>query len=258
MTTNKTLSPLVAVAVVYSERYVLAPVYLYLAWVEFHALSSIIQRDWPYLQIILREPLITRVTLLEEAARHFVSLLLNFSTGAFLLLGRRASSAPQNLRDVVVPLVTVLFVLVYNFIHYLPASLQKSLFPAHWIAPFIAIGLMLGVIGPAFSIWSLLHLRRSFGIFVVVRNVVLAGPYRWVRHPMYLGYLFLLAGVVLINGSIAYIVLVSVQVLLLLWRARLEENLLSQCSPEYRDHCRLSGFIFPKFRLGASLKNPTG
>jgi protein-S-isoprenylcysteine O-methyltransferase Ste14 len=101
------------------------------------------------------------------------------------------------------------------------------------------------------AIWSVLFLGRSFGIFVVVRKVVLDGPYRWVRHPMYLGYIFMLAGLVLINFSPAYLMLVPIHIFLLLYRAHLEEVRLSGHSAEYREYVKRTGFIFPKLRRPA-------
>ncbi len=100
--------------------------------------------------------------------------------------------------------------------------------------------------GPAVAIWAVLYLGRSFGVFVVVRKVILDGPYQWVRHPIYLGYICMLAGLVLANFSAAYFILVPIHIGLLLYRARLEEARLSEHSAEYRQYMKRTGFIFPK------------
>jgi protein-S-isoprenylcysteine O-methyltransferase Ste14 len=237
-----------ALAVVYAEKYALPFAYLYFAWVEFHTAWYLIQKEFPLLQIILAQPPATKSAVFAELAHHVVLLLLNFFTGIFLLLGRRATVLPQKLKDVLVPLITAFFNLTYNAIPWFPASIQKSLWTPGMQIPLIVTGLFFGVIGPAIAIWGVLYLGRSFGILVVVRKVVLGGPYRWVRHPMYLGYLCMLAGLILTNFSAAYFILVPIQIVLLLYRARLEETRLAESSAEYREYRKHTGFIFPRFR----------
>jgi hypothetical protein len=74
--------------------------------------------------------------------------------------------------------------------------------------------------------------------------VILDGPYQWVRHPMYLGYICMLAGLALANYSVAYFSLVPIHMVLLLYRARLEESRLSEYSMEYREYRKRTGFKF--------------
>jgi protein-S-isoprenylcysteine O-methyltransferase Ste14 len=45
------------------------------------------------------------------------------------------------------------------------------------------------------------YLGRSFGIVAAHRGVVFAGPYRIVRHPIYLGYFVTHVGFLLANWS---------------------------------------------------------
>ncbi len=56
--------------------------------------------------------------------------------------------------------------------------------------------LLAGLGGYALIFWSLLALGRRFGIAPADRGLVIGGPYRWVRHPMYLGELVLRAALV--------------------------------------------------------------
>jgi len=233
----KTLSRRAALAAVYAERYGLSLVYLCLAGNEFHQL-------W----LIWLGPAGASNAEAVAAARHVIALLLNFFVGMLLLLGRRADVPPQNLRDIFIPLAASFFNLTYNATRWCPALLLKSLCSPDWQTSLTVAGLFLGLLGPAVAVWAVLHLGRSFGVFVVVRKVILDGPYRWVRHPIYAGYLCMLAGLVLVNFSAAYLILVPMHIALLLYRARLEEARLSEYSADYREYLKRTGFIFPRLR----------
>ncbi len=252
----KALGRKAALTAVYGEKWVLSLVYLYFAWNEFHTVWSLIRSEFPLLQIILAQPPVTKGAVFADLARHVSLLLLNFFAGIFLLLASRAAVPPQRPRDILVPLITVFFNLTYNAIPWFPASVQKSLWTPDTQIPLIVTGLFFGIMGPAIAIWGVLYLGRSFGILVVVRKVVLGGPYRWVRHPMYLGYLLMLTGLILMNFSAAYFILVPIQVVLLLYRARLEEARLAECSPEYREYRKHTGFIFPRLRRPGASNHP--
>ena len=64
------------------------------------------------------------------------------------------------------------------------------------IAPSVAGALILaGLIG---QVWSKLTLGRSFGVVPANRGLRVSGPYRWVRHPIYLSYLLGWVGILLL------------------------------------------------------------
>jgi len=87
--------------------------------------------------------------------------------------------------------------------------------------------------GLTFNISAKLFLNRSFGVVAANRGVKRGGPYRLVRHPMYLGYIttqfgFLLSSFSLINLGLYFIAWVF-QAL----RIVEEERFLSH-DPDYR------------------------
>lgn len=73
----------------------------------------------------------------------------------------------------------------------------------------------LGAAGYALTLWSLLALGRSFGIAPADRGLIQRGPYRWIRHPMYLGELTLNAAILWaepLSGGLLWCLLAGIQV----------------------------------------------
>ena len=78
------------------------------------------------------------------------------------------------------------------------------------------------------TLWGIWTLRRSFSITVEVRALVTNGPYRWLRHPIYVGEILAAAGVLAWRFSVQnlaiFLIFVQIQVL----RARWEEDKLKK------------------------------
>jgi protein-S-isoprenylcysteine O-methyltransferase Ste14 len=85
----------------------------------------------------------------------------------------------------------------------------------------------------AFTIWSLWTIRRSFSITVEARALVKSGPYRWIRHPVYLGEIFTALAVAIWRFSVLNIAFIVLFVAIQLYRARLEEVKLGRNFPDY-------------------------
>lgn len=88
--------------------------------------------------------------------------------------------------------------------------------------------LAIGVLGYGLVLWSLLVLGKRFGIAPADRGLVIHGPYRFIRHPMYLGELTLRGALVAASSQpfasgLLFIVLVAIQVL----RACREEQIIA-------------------------------
>jgi protein-S-isoprenylcysteine O-methyltransferase Ste14 len=226
----------------FTERYVLSLLFLAFAWLEFTQAAlgwHILQHggnhaDFAYF------------------IQHVIMVLLNVSIGGTLLFGQPMVVGPQTIEEIVIPLAATFFYLAYSSIDSLPPWLSDNLAPPAWQPPLAVFGLALGVMGRIIAAWGAFYLGRSFGIFVSVREVVLGGPYRYVRHPIYLGYLLMFGGLALAYSCSALFIIVPTHFGLFLWRARLEETRLAESSPAYRKYMANTGSIFPKIRRRAS------
>jgi protein-S-isoprenylcysteine O-methyltransferase Ste14 len=89
-------------------------------------------------------------------------------------------------------------------------------------------GLVLVTLAAFLSIASLLTLGRSFGVWPALRGLVRKGPYRFVRHPMYLAYLIADIGYNLQEWNSGTALMVMAGWLSLLYRINAEEMILSQ------------------------------
>ena len=119
----------------------------------------------------------------------------------------------------------------------------------------LAIGLALVVVGSAVVVWSARFLGRSLTPNPVPNGagLVAAGPYRWVRHPMYTGLVLICLGVAV--GSVALWCYVAVAVLAVFFdvKARVEERHLVDTYPGYAEFAARTGKFVPGVgRLRAS------
>lgn len=104
----------------------------------------------------------------------------------------------------------------------------------------------LQVAGIALQIFAKVYLGRSFGLLPADRGIVQGGPYRWVRHPIYLGYFLNHVGFLLSNATlwnlVLYIALYGLQIL----RMIREERILS-ANPEYARYMQRVRYRFIPF-----------
>ena len=89
-------------------------------------------------------------------------------------------------------------------------------------------GLLLVTLAACLSLASLLSLGRRFGVFPALRGLVTKGPYRLVRHPMYLAYVIADIGYNLQEWNFGTALLVMAGWASLLYRIQAEERILAQ------------------------------
>jgi protein-S-isoprenylcysteine O-methyltransferase Ste14 len=94
-------------------------------------------------------------------------------------------------------------------------------------------GLMLELFGVVLTQVARVYMGRSFGLLPANRGIVSKGPFRWVRHPVYLGWLVLSIGYATSCLSDRNVILILVTLAFMVWRIDQEEAHLS-ADPEYR------------------------
>jgi protein-S-isoprenylcysteine O-methyltransferase Ste14 len=145
-------------------------------------------------------------------AQLLLSVPLN-SLAAYGFWVRRTALEPTYLSEVLVPAISLVMpFLVLN---------QGLVFGTPYSVPAL---FLIALIGIAMAFVSLLYLRRSFAVLPTVRGMVIGGPYRIVRHPLYLGEVLYVFGVMMIGFSVVSLLLFALTVVLMLARIGMEER----------------------------------
>ena len=109
------------------------------------------------------------------------------------------------------------------------------------------VGNSLMAVGVILSFSAKLVLWRSFGVVPANRGVKRHGPYRFVRHPMYLGYVITQVGFALLNPVWSNFLIYGVTFVFQIMRMRAEEAVLS------RDPVYMAYMDAVKYRLAPGL-----
>ena len=112
-------------------------------------------------------------------------------------------------------------------------------------------GLLLTVAGYAATIWCYLIMGNAWRIGInrqEKNQLVTAGPYRWIRHPIYAFQTIMLLGAVLLLPTICSVAIVFLHLFFVLIKAKDEEAyLLTVHGEAYREFMAKTGRLLPKF-----------
>ena len=159
------------------------------------------------------------------AGGYLVILLLLLSEGlvcVLLVIRRRTSNISLNLVDWIVAAAGT----------FLPLLVSKGGEPVLGM-----VGPLLLLIGMLTHLSAKLMLMRSFGLVAANRGVKVRGPYSYVRHPMYAGYMLTHIGFLLASPSLWNAVVYAAVWTLLAARIIAEERVLNE-DPNYRAYAR--------------------
>jgi protein-S-isoprenylcysteine O-methyltransferase Ste14 len=118
--------------------------------------------------------------------------------------------------------------------------------PETQLTPALAAGsASITLLGSVMILWTILHLGRSFSIAPQARTLITSGPYRLVRHPLYVAEEIALIGVAMhFDWRVASTFLVG-HLAMQLSRMRYEEGLLRSVFPEYAAYARRTARWIP-------------
>ena len=115
--------------------------------------------------------------------------------------------------------------------------------------PILYVGLVLFAVGFVMMNWAAASLGRQFSVQVTLQKdhqLVTGGPYRYLRHPRYLGIILFNVGIALIFHSWLALILVAALAIVLLWRIHDEEAFMQQAfGTEWETYARTSWRIVP-------------
>lgn len=119
---------------------------------------------------------------------------------------------------------------------------SKDFKPVHFLLR--ASGILLFVVGLFIIFRSMYSLRKA--VFIPGNKLIAAGPYKYVRHPMYLGGITGAFGLALFAGSLFAMVYSFILALVLSRIAEAEEeNLIAKFGKEYEEYKRKVPKLLP-------------
>ena len=121
--------------------------------------------------------------------------------------------------------------------------------PVIWTPPpavQVAAATPLTIVAFAVAVYGLLSLRRSLSIIPEARRLVVSGPYRLIRHPLYAAEMLAATAIVLARPTLWAIVTLPAFYAVQLVRAHFEERLLTRTFPDYVMYRRRTKRLIPK------------
>ena len=133
--------------------------------------------------------------------------------------------------------------------------------PSWWTWTFIPLGewiqwlgIVTALVSIYFLIWVHRHLDKQWSIALELREdhkLITTGPYRYVRHPMYLGIFTYTIGLMMISLDVLVILFFAFTIWVNYRRIPEEEQMLIQkFGDEYIEYIKRSGRLLPQLRRG--------
>ncbi len=188
---------------------------------------------------------VDQVPFLSQMIVTAILAFVNAFVGFLLIIRKRPLQKPKGFLEIFVPTVSTYSWITYNVIPYIPKKLNFYIVPLKTLLFFSFIGSIIVIAGCVISAIAVFNLRRSFSVLIQVRNIVKQGLYRYVRHPIYFGYIITAIGLSMTSPQFFFIFISLIQVGLFVFRAHLEEKKLAAYSQEYREYMQNTPFLFP-------------
>lgn len=104
---------------------------------------------------------------------------------------------------------------------------------------------LLSLVGTALSLFALAHLGRSFSVMAEARRLVTSGPYRIVRHPLYVFEAVASLGILFQFFSFYTVLIYLAHCFLQFQRMKHEEAILEVVFPEYQTYKLKTARVIP-------------
>ncbi|WP_035086859.1 methyltransferase family protein [Aquimarina latercula] len=141
-----------------------------------------------------------------------------------------------------------LFVLV-QFVLFFVYVIDVKIGSIGWL-PFInRIGLFTFVLGVLIVLVALLQLNKNLSPFPTPKlnsKLVKTGLYKFIRHPLYAGILYVVFGYGLYIGSVFKLIIATTIYILFYFKTKYEEEKLLEFFDEYKAYKVATGRFFPK------------
>ena len=200
---------------------------------------------WSYVFATMQMAGLARYMREADAARpvvfYAIGMAMRLSTIAFLLLLAAATILRARPTDKARGLEPRISALVGAFLVYaIPFFPRREL-------PVTAemVSTLLVLFGSAAAVYTLLKLGRSFSMMAEARRLVTSGPYRFVRHPLYLAEELAIIGISMQFFSLSAAFVLAVQIAFQLRRMHNEEAVLAKSFPEYAAYQQRTARLLP-------------
>ncbi len=110
-------------------------------------------------------------------------------------------------------------------------------------------GAVLSVLGLAVAIWARVYLGRNWSGYVTYKKdheLVMTGPYRFIRHPIYAGMILMFLGTFLYYGLWCILVIYTIVTAMFIWRIKKEEAIMIKLFGEkYQEYMKRTKAVVP-------------
>jgi protein-S-isoprenylcysteine O-methyltransferase Ste14 len=166
----------------------------------------------------------------------------------------------ESKRLVILRIITVyaiiVFIFIWSLVPFLLPFWTQFLVPS-WIR---WVGLLINILMIVAMIWVGIHLGKQVSGTLEIKikhQLIMSGPYKYIRHPMYLVYLFFNFGMMLVCANLIIIIIIIIGILVLIPRMRVEEEMMfEQFGDEYRKYMQRTGRLFPPLRQKKEDRKP--
>lgn len=148
--------------------------------------------------------------------------------------------------DVILPIVNAFFFVIITFITRFVALYSERFFII--TNPyFLAFLDTIIFVGFTISLIGIINLRKYFTLFAEANGLIKTGFYKYVRHPIYTGYIIVTLCLLILDFSLIQFIVSTMYIFLFYIRATREETLLiSFFGKEYSDYKKNTGKFFPR------------